>query len=691
MRAWVTYRNGDWHTPSQSSLSPWYDGGTQSSYSAWPGYDYNTLSDTVTILNGHTINITNDVIVGDTGNVYNVAVQTSGTGGTGILNVSGSFITVQSNVKHGNATWNVVSTESKSAGIYFNSPSSIVWQVADAHGQTNAKLNIVGTTEKRILIDSISGSNGKFDSASKTISQLVMRYCDIYNVGDLNNNCAYPNISAGTNSIVSVKNTNFYGCGAFNVLGVATNTIFEMDTCIFTSSQQTYAFKISSQAASGTGYRYLTNSWFDKIFATSSFRDFTIYGVAYPGGTFLASTSNLQWYKYANNLVYGEDDITIPGNIYATDDWNYFHVHVLGDYVTNYHGPTMTTKDNITFAGVIFDPGHTDGAGDILSPGLQPYSYTIKNILVLPNISGIKVGKLLSVLGNDGTVYLENCTNATNGSNETGLIQWGETSKGSISGCLSLRSNISYSLSPWESGMHVQKATTSNGAGTVSVASGNSIVVGASTSFTTAFKPGEFINIAGDSASYQIELIINNTGLQLTSPYISNAGGAGKTYKPFVQDYIANSSYVACDYNAGWGLSDGTDGYGYNSDLSATNIFSYTPGPNDIVLSNDPFYDKTRNISTWAIYKGIATAEQSYDIQVSSAYDYIKASPSTSIKDLVDWVKDGWRVTNVALYNAGHSGQTIGALPYIAVSPTISVNYSTLMNSQFGIYLIKTK
>jgi hypothetical protein len=227
----------------------------------------------------------------------------------------------------------------------------------------------------------------------------------------------------------------------------------------------------------------------------------------------------------------------------------------------------------------------------------------------------------------------------------------------------------------------------------VQVASGNVSVTGTSTSFLSYFSPGDFIQVGNgttfDAKAYQIQTVNSNTVLTLFGPYNGGYTGTGRAYRPFVQDYIASSSYIACNYNAGWNLADGTDGYGYNSDLAATKIFSYTPGINDIRLTGNPFYDSSRNIATWAISKGVATTGMSYDIQVSSAYDYIKGSISGRIADLTDWVKQGWSVVNPVLYNAGHDGITIGALPYISTSGS-NISYQIiLVNAGFGRYLIK--
>lgn len=700
MPAWITYRSGDWHIPSQSSLSPWYDGGTQSSYSRSPGYLSNTLIDTVVISGGHVVTITQDTIVGNSGNVLDYALSTYGAGGNGVLNVSGAVISVESYVKQGNATWNIVSTLSRSAGISFVSPSSLVWQVADANSQANAKLNIIGLTGNRCLIQSTGVANGRFTCGSNyTISQIYAENADFNRIGNASNNALYMNVGAGTSSIFLLRGCNFDNCGAISTQTFqATNTIFVVDGCKTTNSLQSYCFRHSSYTSviGALGQRQLTNNSFDKSFSNCVFKDFTVYGNFINGRPgFLTTGAPFKWSLFANNLIIDTDAINWPGDCLSTNDWNYIHIHALGTRKTNYHGPAFTLQEDITFEGVIFDPGNTDGAGDIISPTAGNGKINIiQHILVLPNASGHQVGKLVGIGGMGRSLLSVNhCTNISNNQVETSLVQWGETYRAFPSGCNSLRSNLSFGSSQWGSGCHVQKMTTGNGAGTILIASGNIMVTGTSTTFTTSLSPGDFIVVGNgtvwDAKAYQIQAINSNTELVLFNPYDGGYGGTGRNYRPFVQDFIASSSYIACNYNAGWNLADGSDGYGYNSDLSAQKIFSYTPGPNDIILNNNPFYDSSRNIASWAISKGVATTGNSYDIQVSSAYEYIKASPSGRIYDLVNWVKQGWSVTDPLLKDAGHDGVTIGALPFIETDSS-TVSYQTILfNTGFGTYLIK--
>ena len=124
------------------------------------------------------------------------------------------------------------------------------------------------------------------------------------------------------------------------------------------------------------------------------------------------------------------------------------------------------------------------------------------------------------------------------------------------------------------------------------------------------------------------------------------------------------------DYNAVWNARTGTDGSGYNS-LSAGTIFSSgSPGANDVAISGDPFVDRTRNLPTWdAALGGPGTAANAI-AELAKRNDATGYNTDYSIAALVTWVKDGFKVTDAALENAGHDAVTIGAMPYQASAVT---------------------
>lgn len=119
--------------------------------------------------------------------------------------------------------------------------------------------------------------------------------------------------------------------------------------------------------------------------------------------------------------------------------------------------------------------------------------------------------------------------------------------------------------------------------------------------------------------------------------------------------------------NAIWNGRTGTDALGYNS-ISAGTIFSGSPpGGSDVVLSGDPFFDRTRNVATWdASLGGPGTSAHAF-AEMAKRNDPSGYDSRYSIAACVAWIKEGFQVINPALQGAGHDGVTIGASAFRAV------------------------
>jgi hypothetical protein len=203
-------------------------------------------------------------------------------------------------------------------------------------------------------------------------------------------------------------------------------------------------------------------------------------------------------------------------------------------------------------------------------------------------------------------------------------------------------------------------------------------------------RTGQFLSLLG-GANTTFSSIAHNTWIADSSTGESGAVSYGETYagrtgligaikSNLVWSPSAGGGYVfqrrnlatAADgcasgnitHNGKWNLSTGDYGVGYN-DTAGTGMFSSgSPGDNDVTLDADPFIDRTRRLSTWAVARGYSAAGD-YATQVADAYTALKTDPATRIADLFEYVQHGWKVNAVALNGAAHDGGVPGALGYV--------------------------
>lgn len=122
-------------------------------------------------------------------------------------------------------------------------------------------------------------------------------------------------------------------------------------------------------------------------------------------------------------------------------------------------------------------------------------------------------------------------------------------------------------------------------------------------------------------------------------------------------DDSATGIVTTADYNCGFQLATGSDGKGYDS-------IGGSPGANDI--DEDPqFVDSTRNIKTWDTSLGGAGTVANALAELAKLNDTDHDSNYT-VANLIAYVKEGFKVQNANLKDAGHDGATIGAFEFQA-------------------------
>jgi hypothetical protein len=125
-----------------------------------------------------------------------------------------------------------------------------------------------------------------------------------------------------------------------------------------------------------------------------------------------------------------------------------------------------------------------------------------------------------------------------------------------------------------------------------------------------------------------------------------------------VQDIITPANY---DYNWHYNLDAGSEGGGFNdNETSEPSMFSTVPTNSNGGTADPQFVDATRDLGSWG------STEESTDGSVAAALAVLQADTS-KIAELVTWVKAGFKVQNSSLNNAGHDGETIGAMAFDSV------------------------
>lgn len=160
--------------------------------------------------------------------------------------------------------------------------------------------------------------------------------------------------------------------------------------------------------------------------------------------------------------------------------------------------------------------------------------------------------------------------------------------------------------------------------------------------------------LAGSEAAFVIgEAYAGHAGI--INSFKSNIGyglqGGAGTREYLLDGLSATADMVAAadaTHNGKYGLKDGSEGGGYNLDITGT------PGDNDVVGDPD-FVDVDRNLAAWDASLGGAGSS-------AAALARLAADPALTRSSLIPWVRQGFAPQNAAYATAGHDGTTVGAV-----------------------------
>lgn len=207
-------------------------------------------------------------------------------------------------------------------------------------------------------------------------------------------------------------------------------------------------------------------------------------------------------------------------------------------------------------------------------------------------------------------------------------------------------------------------------------AAGTLLSAGAMTSGALTVNHNTGVGLAGDNGLAHLGESTNSFAGQLaackSNLLVASAAGNFVNAVADISASPGTNAVTAADYNAFRNPSSGT--CKYNTSTSQAGVVGYsgvvisantaypnaTVGAHDLTVTSDPFVDSTRSIETWAAYKGQAGT-------AAAAIAYAVANPAAATDattGLRAWVRDGFKVTDATLKDAGHDGVTIGAVEF---------------------------
>lgn len=152
------------------------------------------------------------------------------------------------------------------------------------------------------------------------------------------------------------------------------------------------------------------------------------------------------------------------------------------------------------------------------------------------------------------------------------------------------------------------------------------------------------------------------TSIRSNLAWKSVSGAHADTYNDFANNVLTDGIVTVVGYQGRWNLT----GNHYNTQSVgdvATDAGGY------VTCSANPFQDSTRNIGKFdQLLGGPGTGDNAW-LEFAKVNDDAGYNTSYNGAALYAYIRDGFKVTDAALNNAGHDGVTIGAMGYVASAP----------------------
>ncbi|HET8777995.1 MAG TPA: hypothetical protein VFN76_10080 [Candidatus Limnocylindria bacterium] len=578
----------------------------------WPGDGVDPF-DTATLTNGLTCTVAAGFTweLGDpAAAVLGFCLRTAGTAGTGVLILNGTLV-IHEKVLQGNANWQanpgaVIRYDGVTHGL------SGTWQITDANSQ-HKRLLLTGTSVSNlVLVESVAGG-GTFSFTNGTFlggGCVDADYTLFRRIGASGTNALTPWVAATGSSSCTFDRCHFDICGRIqSATAIGNNGTFRYADCTRTGSVGTEALNVTTSGSYTGGTRQITDAFFDKPLSITG----PAWSVARVAGQVTGLAPYLSFSTTAFDLwedclfdgvsFSGSSTLGGGGGSMGRGYW-------ISTGNTNPRWANYSQSGGLITIDWVLQRYGGDLVGDAFVLAANPSSVkTYRQVGTIALFEGnSQVGhtaKIVSPLGNLGNARMEvlHCAYSTTTGGETG-IQCGESQTVDVGTILTALSNIAKGL-PGSQGLKVSR-----------IGSGN------------------------------------------------------------VQDIGTGGATGTLDYNSGDQVQAGSDGKGYNGN-NGVNLCTSAPGVHDVDVPHE-LLNHLRDITGhWRKVVGAGAGASRLadkdawfaEFQKRNRLDGVTpnayfANTANPIGELITWVRDGWRPQNDRLFNAGHDGATIGAMPY---------------------------
>jgi len=687
--AYTQQRAGNWNVLSNDPTSPWYDGGTQTGWAAYPG-DTDTITNsnssyTLTVPAGFTATI------GASGATGTVALTTNAT-----FTVNGTFIW-KGDVKvtaTGGSVWG------PGAVIQGNAPSGAVykWWLGNGYGNY-APLIATGTTNSRITCTSVGvGAVTLAGGTGQSNGHIQAQYVDFSNLG-ASGSSAF-NFIFNPDAPQGLQTTDFYRCTVDRCWRCQTNSnmkggdTYSWRESVVTNCQYTFGsiarfIETDFAVAKTTGTRQIKDCVFTDGLAVIKFRDATVQGNYFGNGIYgaPATTNILSSFKYniyiRNYPNAGADLLSFSA------DTNFFYGAKSDALNPHGYDPSSDSGD-LTWTNNVFENASGDKSGDVILPrysaGVVNYKLTLSYNLWLPNPNGDNSGTPVTLYG-ESHLKLDVLHNTWIMGTQGFAISEGPHSGGGYVGYAGMidnfESNLGYNFTnlggyllwdslysdPWDAASAYITVMDYNGAYNYST----STTAGASpnSADSVCAAKGIFVDQAG------------NSHYPFPSGYVPDVHGvrsdpqlydSNRCLPMFDQGYLGKAPgtawATATAYSVGDIVSAQTSGVYRSQAVNFRCVQAHTSSSGSSSLGK-PGLGTPGSLKTWSAYWEPASLYWIREaIKAGTTYTDTSLSLTSAnvVQALIAWVKRGWMPTSTSYRTAGHDGATIGAVAYVSVS-----------------------